>query len=52
MRCDVCNQEFANSEEVMRHKERGASMGDGKEPGLMENLGMSKRHGAERNRYI
>jgi hypothetical protein len=36
MKCDLCNEEFANSEEVKRHKEQVHPMGDGKEPGLME----------------
>ena len=36
MKCDVCNEEFANSEEVKRHKEQMHPMGDGKEPELME----------------
>jgi hypothetical protein len=36
MKCDVCNEEFANSEEVKRHKEQMHPMGDGKEPDLME----------------
>jgi hypothetical protein len=37
VKCDLCNEEFANSEEVKRHKEQVHPMGDGKEPGLMEN---------------
>ena len=41
MTCDVCNQEFANSEEVKRHKEQVHPMGDGKDPEIMEKPGMS-----------
>jgi hypothetical protein len=41
MKCDLCNEEFANSEEVKRHKEEMHPMGDGKDPGIMENPGMS-----------
>jgi hypothetical protein len=40
MNCDVCNQEFANSEEVKRHKEQVHPMGDGKDPDPMENAGV------------
>jgi hypothetical protein len=29
MRCDLCDQEFANSEELKRHQERVHPMGDG-----------------------
>jgi len=38
MKCDVCNQEFANSEEVERHKEQMHPMGEeaGEKPDLME----------------
>jgi hypothetical protein len=43
MKCDLCDQEFANSEEVKRHKEQMHPMGegDGEKPDLMENPGMS-----------
>jgi hypothetical protein len=46
MKCDICNQEFANSEAVTQHKEEVHPMGDGKDPDLqapvlIENLGMS-----------
>jgi hypothetical protein len=41
MKCDLCNEEFANSEEVNRHKEEMHPMGDGKDPDIMENPGMS-----------
>jgi hypothetical protein len=41
MKCDSCNEEFANSEEVKRHKDQVHPMGDGKEPELMENPGTS-----------
>lgn len=38
MRCDICDQEFANSEEVKRHKELAHPMGEeeGEKPDLME----------------
>ena len=38
MKCDLCAQEFANSEEVKRHKEQVHPMGheDGEKPDLME----------------
>jgi len=39
MNCDVCNQEFANSEEVKRHKEQVHPMGDGVDPDLLKNPG-------------
>jgi hypothetical protein len=43
MKCDVCDQEFANSEEVKRHKEQVHPMGEagGEAPDLIENPGMS-----------
>jgi hypothetical protein len=43
MKCDLCDQEFANSEEVKRHKEQVHPMGEagGEAPDLMENPGMS-----------
>jgi hypothetical protein len=28
VKCDLCDQEFANSEEVKRHKEQAHPMGD------------------------
>jgi hypothetical protein len=31
MKCDICNQEFANSEEVKAHQEEAHPIGDGKE---------------------
>ena len=39
VKCDLCDQEFANSEEVKRHKEQVHPMGegDGETPDLMEN---------------
>jgi hypothetical protein len=38
VKCDICNQEFANSEEVKRHKEEVHPMGEenGEKPDLME----------------
>jgi hypothetical protein len=52
MKCDLCNQEFANSEEVKQHKEQVHPMGDGKDPDLqapaiVQNPGM--KDGMERN---
>jgi hypothetical protein len=42
LKCDICDQEFANSEEVKNHKEQVHPMGegDGEKPDLMENPGM------------
>jgi hypothetical protein len=40
MKCDLCNLEFANTEEVEKHKEQVHPMGDGKDPDLMENVGI------------
>jgi hypothetical protein len=42
LKCDICDQEFANSEEVKRHKEQVHPMGegDGEVPDLMENPDM------------
>jgi hypothetical protein len=37
MKCDLCNEEFANSEEVKRHQEQVHPMGSGKESDLIEN---------------
>jgi hypothetical protein len=31
VKCDICDQEFANSEEVKAHKEEAHPMGDQKE---------------------
>jgi hypothetical protein len=31
VKCDICNREFANSEEVKAHKEEAHPMGDGEE---------------------
>jgi hypothetical protein len=38
VKCDICNEEFANSEEVKRHKEQVHPMGEeaGEAPDLME----------------
>jgi hypothetical protein len=38
VKCDICDQEFANSEEVKRHKEQVHPMGEeeGEKPDLME----------------
>jgi hypothetical protein len=42
LKCDICDQEFANSEEVKNHKEQVHPMGegDGEKPDLMENPDM------------
>src|SRR5712671_6040565 len=42
LKCDICDQEFANSEEVKNHKEQAHPMGegDGEKPDLLENPGM------------
>ncbi|MHB8587316.1 MAG: hypothetical protein ACYDA0_00525 [Candidatus Dormibacteraceae bacterium] len=39
MKCDVCDQEFANSEEVKRHKEQHHPTGaeNSETPDLIEN---------------
>lgn len=38
MKCDLCDEEFANSEEVKRHKEQVHPMGEeaGEKPDLIE----------------
>ncbi len=38
VKCDICNREFANSEEVKRHKEEVHPMGEesGEKPDLVE----------------
>ena len=36
MKCDICNQEFANSEEVKAHKEEAHPMGDEKDKQIAE----------------
>lgn len=43
VKCDICDQEFANSEEVKRHKEQVHPMGgeEGEKPDLMETPGMN-----------
>jgi hypothetical protein len=42
MKCDVCDQEFANSEEVKQHKEQVHPMGDeqSETPDMMERPAM------------
>ena len=49
VKCDLCDQEFANSEEVKRHKEQVHPMGagDGETPDLMENPEVSDGKPAE-----
>ena len=43
VKCDICDQEFANSVEVERHKEQVHPMGEeeGEKPDLMETPGMN-----------
>jgi len=43
VKCDICDQEFANSEEVKRHKEQVHPMGDeqGEAPDMMERPAMN-----------
>jgi hypothetical protein len=42
MKCDLCDQEFANSEEVKRHKEQVHPMGEeGEAPDLMQTPAMN-----------
>jgi len=42
VRCDLCDQEFANSEEVKRHKEQVHPMGaEGETPDLMQTPAMN-----------
>jgi hypothetical protein len=36
VKCDICNQEFANSEEVKAHKEEAHPMGDDKDKQIVE----------------
>jgi hypothetical protein len=53
MKCDVCNQEFANSEEIERHKEQMHPVGEeeGEKPDLMESAESEMPQPAEqRNR--
>jgi hypothetical protein len=43
VKCDICDKEFANSEEVNRHKEQMHPMGEdeGEKPDLMQTPGVS-----------
>jgi hypothetical protein len=43
LKCDICDQEFANSEELTRHKERVHPMGegDGEMPDMMKRPAMN-----------
>jgi hypothetical protein len=52
VKCDVCDQEFANSEEVKRHKEQVHPMGeeDGEKPDLMETPEEMPEPAEQRNR--
>lgn len=40
MKCDLCNQEFANSEEVKHHQEKVHPMGEGEaeQPGVTDGM--------------
>lgn len=45
MKCDICDQEFANSEEVKAHKEQAHPMGeDGEKPEMGDGM---KHDGSE-----
>ncbi len=52
MKCDICDQEFANSEEVKRHKEQVHPMGEeeGEKPDLMETPDETKEPVEQRSR--
>ena len=52
MKCDICNEEFANSEEVKRHQEQVHPMGDetGEKPDLMETPDETPEPAQQRNR--
>jgi hypothetical protein len=42
VKCDLCDQEFTNSEEVKRHKEQVHPMGEGGQtPDLMQTPAMN-----------
>lgn len=42
MRCDICDQEFANSEEVKAHKERDHPMGEPNDAGVEKSDAMKE----------
>ena len=52
VKCDICDQEFANSEEVRQHKEQVHPMGeeDGEKPDLMETPDEMPEPAEQRNR--
>ncbi len=51
MKCDICDQEFANSEEVKRHQEQAHPMGEeGEKPDLMETPDEMPEPAEQRNR--
>jgi hypothetical protein len=52
VKCDICDQEFANSEEVKHHKEQVHPMGeeDGEKPDLMETPDEMPEPAEQRNR--
>jgi hypothetical protein len=51
VKCDICDQEFTNSEEVKRHKEQAHPMGEeGEKPDLMETPDEMPETAEQRNR--
>jgi hypothetical protein len=51
VKCDICDQDFANSEEVKRHKEQAHPMGEeGEKPDLMETPDEMPEPAEQRNR--
>ena len=52
MKCDICDQDFANSEEVKRHKEQAHPMGEeeGEKPDLIETPDDMPETAEQRNR--
>ena len=52
MKCDICDQDFANSEEVKRHKEQAHPMGEeeGEKPDLMQTPDEMPEPADQRNR--
>lgn len=51
MKCEVCDQEFVNSEELKRHMEESHPMGEeeGEKPDLMDDPGLQGRMRPEQN---
>jgi len=52
VKCDICDQDFANSEEVKRHKEQMHPMGEeeGEKPDLMETPDETQEPAEQRGR--